>query len=98
MTHQMSTQMNQKIHMNLRVMLTHTHSCASLNSWCIPNAGNLKALDILDTQSNADDAVSVVSGSSWALTYQVVGNDDTASVSSFQMVSSVQVVDNDDTA
>ena len=75
-----------------------TQSCASLNSWCIQNAGNLKALDILETQSDADDAVSVVSGSSWALSCQVVDNDDTASVSSFQMVSSVQVVDNDDTA
>ena len=64
-----------------------TQSCASFNSWCMPNAGNLKALDIMETQSNADDAVSVASGSSWALTYQVVDNDDTASVSSFQMVS-----------
>ena len=75
-----------------------TQSCASFNSWCMPNAGNLKALDIMETQSNADDAVSVASGSSWALTYQVVDNDDTASVSSFQMLPSVQAVDNDDTA
>ena len=75
-----------------------TQSCASFNSWCMPNAGNLNALDIMETQSNADDAVSVASGSSWALTYQVVDNDDTASVSSFQMLPSVQVVDNDDTA
>jgi hypothetical protein len=75
-----------------------TQSCGSFNSWCMPNAGNLKALDIMETQSNADDAVSVASGSSWALTYQVVDNDDTASVSSFQMLPSVQAVDNDDTA
>ena len=75
-----------------------TQSCASFNSWCMPNAGNLKALDLMETQSNADDAVSVASGSSWALTYQVVDNDDTASVSSFQMVPPAQVVDDDDTA
>jgi hypothetical protein len=75
-----------------------TQSCGSFNSWCMPSAGNLKALDIMETQSNAYDAVSVASGSSWALTYQVVDNDDTASVSSFQMLPSVQAVDNDDTA
>lgn len=67
-------------------------------SWCMPNASNLKALEIMETQSNACDAVSVASGSSFALTCQVVDNDDTASVSSFQMVASAKVVDNDDTA
>ena len=75
-----------------------TQSCGSSNSWRMPNACNLKAFDVMEIQSNADDAVSVASGSSWALTYQVVDNDDTASVSSFQMLPSVQVVDNDDTA
>ena len=49
-----------------------TQSCASFSPWSMPNASNLKALDILEVHSNADDAVSVASGSSFALAYQVI--------------------------
>ena len=64
-------------------------SCSSLNSWLKPDACNLEALelDAMSTQSNArdDDTVSMSSSNSFNLVFSKMDNDDTASVSSFQM-------------
>ena len=76
-----------------------TQSCASFSSWNITNGHGdvLSASEWkMETQSNAmdDDTASMCSGSSFNLVFARMDNDDTASVSSFQLVST----DADDTA
>ena len=59
-----------------------THSCSSFNSWHLPLACNLQSLEL---QSHAD-TMSIASSSSFQMVFGVCDNDETASISSFQMV------------
>ena len=55
---------------------------SSFNSWHLPLASNLQALEL---QSN-DDTMSIASSQSFMMAYQLLDNDDTASMSSFQLL------------
>ena len=59
-----------------------TQSSSSFNSWHLPLASNLQSLAL---QSN-DDTMSIASSQSFMMAYQLLDNDDTASMSSFQML------------
>ena len=59
-----------------------TKSCSSFNSWHLPLSCNLQELEL---QSH-DDTMSIASSQSFKLAYQVLDNEDNASISSFQMV------------
>ena len=59
-----------------------TQSSSSFNSWHLPLASNLQSLAL---QSNVD-TMSIASSQSFMMAYQLLDNDDTASMSSFQML------------